>query len=161
MTEDLGVIQPVSASTVESLWGRRWGLPVFTGRRGYRPDEVEALAVVRGDEVRALATWAMVDDGATVDLVSMDAFPPGGGIGSVLLGVVVERMRNRSGVRRVELVTTNDNLGAFNFYVRHGFRLVGLQLDAIAPCREVKPSIPAVGWNGLPLLDLWVLQLEL
>jgi Acetyltransferase (GNAT) family len=64
-----------------------------------------------------------------------------------------------AGCRRVWLITTNDNLRALRFYQRRGFRLVAVHPDALARSRELKPSIPEIGLDGIPLRD--ELELEL
>ena len=59
------------------------------------------------------------------------------------------------------LVTTNDNLRALAFYQRRGFRIIAVHTDAVARSREAKPEIPAVGDNGIPILDEIELEKEL
>ncbi len=51
------------------------------------------------------------------------------------------------------LITTNDNTPALRFYQRRGFRLVALRPGAIDAARRLKPGIPAVGLDGIPLRD--------
>ncbi len=51
------------------------------------------------------------------------------------------------------LVTTNDNLRALYFYQRRGFRIVAVHRDAVMHSREIKPEIPSVADNGIPILD--------
>jgi hypothetical protein len=58
-------------------------------------------------------------------------------------------------------VTTNDNLGALRFYQRRGLRLVALHVGAVAESRRLKPSIPEVGHDGIPIRDELELELEL
>jgi crotonobetainyl-CoA:carnitine CoA-transferase CaiB-like acyl-CoA transferase len=51
------------------------------------------------------------------------------------------------------LVTTNDNLDAIRLYQRHGFRLTALHAGAVDRARELKPSIPLIGKQGIPMRD--------
>jgi DNA-3-methyladenine glycosylase I len=53
----------------------------------------------------------------------------------------------------VWLTTTNDNLTALAFYQVVGLRLCALRPDAVTGSRRLKPSIPLVGQNGIPLRD--------
>lgn len=55
------------------------------------------------------------------------------------------------GCRRAWLVTTNDNVAAFRFYQRRGWDLVALHLDALEESRRLKPTIPHIGHDGIPI----------
>ena len=66
-----------------------------------------------------------------------------------------------AGCGRVWLITTNDNLRALRFYQRRGFRLVAVHPDALERSRELKPSIPEIGLDGIPLRDELELELTL
>lgn len=54
-------------------------------------------------------------------------------------------------------MTTNDNLAAPAVYQPHAFRLVEIRPGAIDRARRVKPTIPAIGQNGIPMHDEIVL----
>jgi hypothetical protein len=58
-----------------------------------------------------------------------------------------------AGCSRVWLITTNDNLHALCFYQRRGFQLVAVHRDAVSRSRKIKPSIPLIGANGIPIRD--------
>jgi hypothetical protein len=53
-----------------------------------------------------------------------------------------EELRRR-GAKTVVLATTNDNVRALNFYMRRGYRLVRLHLDAMDGVRARKPGVPS------------------
>jgi len=56
-------------------------------------------------------------------------------------------------LKRVWLVTTNDNLAALRFYQRRNFNLVKIYPNAIRFVRKLKPGIPLIGNDGIPLRD--------
>jgi N-acetylglutamate synthase-like GNAT family acetyltransferase len=66
-----------------------------------------------------------------------------------------------SGCRRVWLITTNDNLTALAFYQKRGFVLTALHPNAVAASRKLKPEIPLVAENGIPIRDELELELRL
>jgi GNAT superfamily N-acetyltransferase len=66
------------------------------------------------------------------------------------VNAVVARARELD-CKRVQLLTTNDNLNAIGFYQKRGFELVGVNLGAIDKERALKPSIPFIGKNGIPI----------
>jgi hypothetical protein len=82
----------------------------------------------------------------------------GPSVGAVLLSTVVERAREL-GCRRLWLVTTNDNTRALRFYQRQGWDLVTVHRDAVTAARRIKPSIPLVGADAIPIRH--ELELEL
>ena len=127
--------------------------------REYLPAEVEGL-VWRdtGGTPLGLVTWCV--DGARAEIVSLDALEPGRRIGARLIKAAEEELRRR-GVRTLRVVTTNDNPRALSFYVRRGYRLLRLHLDAMDRVRRQKPRVPLTGNDGIPLRDMWELQKEL
>lgn len=62
---------------------------------------------------------------------------------------------------RLWLITTNDNVGALVFYQKAGFRLVAVYPDAVNQARKLKPQIPLVAENGIPIRDEIELALDL
>jgi len=115
--------------------------------------------VAEGDgEPAGLLTYRI--DGGDCEVVTINAFPRGAGAGTALMEAVAVAARD-AGCRRVWLITTNDNLRALRFYQRRGFRLAALHRDALARSRDLKPSIPEVGLDGIPLRDELELELTL
>ena len=105
-----------------------------------------------------LATYRI--DGDECEVVTLDAVVRRSGVGSVLLRAVADTARGH-GCNRLWLVTTNDNLAALRFYVRNGMRLVAVHRNALDRSRQLKPSIPVTGRDGIPLQDEWELELRL
>ena len=154
-----GGIETASPELIAGEWEERWGLPIVTAGRDYLPADVEGLAWRGGDgRVLGLVTWAV--DGERAEIVSLDALEPGRGVGSRLMDAAEEELRRRR-VGTLRLVTTNDNVRALSFYLRRGYRLVRLHLDAIDRVRRAKPQLPATGHDGIPLRDMWELERDL
>jgi GNAT superfamily N-acetyltransferase len=109
-------------------------------------------------DVVGLATFEL--SGPECELVTLNAFRAGQGIGSALLDRVTQAAAAH-GCRRVWLVTTNDNLAALGFYQRQGMRLVAVHPGAVDEARRVKPTIPVTGDHGIPLHDELELELRL
>ena len=100
-------------------------------------------------------------DGDACEVVSIEASPPLGGVGSRLMDRLIETARG-AGCRTVWLTTTNDNLDALRFYQRRGFRLRALREGATTRARQtLKPELPAVGSYGIPMRDELDLELEI
>jgi GNAT superfamily N-acetyltransferase len=106
-------------------------------------------ALVAGER-KGLATYRIMD--AEAELVSLDAVEPGRGVGTLLLSALTERLRAQ-GVQRLWVTTSNDNLVALAFYQKRGFRLHLVRAGAIDETRRLKPGIPLVAENGIPIRD--------
>ncbi len=98
--------------------------------------------------------------GATCEVVTLDSDLPGRGIGTRLLEEVAAAAR-AAGCSRLWLITTNDNLHALGFYQRRGFRLVAVHPDALERSRRLKPSLPLLGADRIPLRDELELEMRL
>lgn len=154
-----GRIEPVDREFIRRHWERLWGLPIVSISRTYEPEDVSGL-VWRDEwgEVQGLITWHI--EGEQAEIVTVDAFQQGRHIGGRLLDGA-EADLHRRGVRKATIVTTNDNLRAIAFYVRRGYRLVRIALDDMDRVRAIKPNIPALGPNNIPLRDMLELEKDL
>jgi ribosomal protein S18 acetylase RimI-like enzyme len=144
---------------VERFIAERWGASVVVGRgRSWNPQELPGFAAFVEERLMGLVTYEV--DGEACEIVTIDALVQGAGIGTRLLRTVEEAAR-AEGCSRLQLVTTNNNLGALAFYQKRGFRLVGLVPGAIDEARKLKPSIPLEDSEGLPIRDELHLELRL
>jgi ribosomal protein S18 acetylase RimI-like enzyme len=145
------VVRPPLAAEVDGWFERHWGGDTVVGHGTvYTMDDLECLVAVESESVVGAVTFRV--DAGVLEVVTVNADVPRRGIGRTLLESVVAEARRR-GLRRVWLTTTNDNLTALGFYQAVGFRLCALRPDAVTESRRLKPSIPLVGENGLPLRD--------
>jgi GNAT superfamily N-acetyltransferase len=112
-------------------------------------DALRLPALVAGER-EGLATYRLRGDEA--ELVTLDAAQPGKGTGTCLLDALVERLRQH-GIRRLWVTTTNDNLLGLAFYQRRVFRLRRVRPGAVEEARRLKPGIPLLAENGIPIRD--------
>ena len=144
---------------VRQLIVERWGASSVVGRgRSWDPVELPGFAAFDGQRCVGLVTYEL--DAEACEIVTIDALVEGEGIGTALLEAVKEAAQSH-GCDRVQLVTTNNNLRALAFYQKRGFRLTALVPDAIEETRRLKPSIPLVDSQGLPIRDELHLELPL
>ena len=66
---------------------------------------------------------------------------------------VVREVATESGCKRLWLITTNDNINALRFYQKRDFVLVAVHRNALELSRKLKPEIPMIGNDGIPLRD--------
>jgi GNAT superfamily N-acetyltransferase len=143
--------------------GRRvaasWGSPIVISREtAHDVRELPSFVAVDLTTGRWLGAATYALEAGDCELVCIEAFDRGAGIGTVLLDAVIVAAR-ASGARRLWLITTNDNLDALRFHQRRGFRLVRVWPDAVTRSRLRKPEIPLEGDYRIPIRD--ELELEL
>ncbi len=150
---------PEDRLQIRSFWTEHWG-DGFVVAHGdmFRPEDVEGFVALDQGQWVGLVTYALRGEG--LEIVSLDSLREGCGIGSRLIEEVAAEAR-RAGCERIFLTTTNDNLHALGFYQKRGFVLSDLRLGALEQSRKVKPGIPLIGANGIPLRDEIELEMKL
>jgi len=101
-----------------------------------------------GMTIRGLVTYIIRDDAC--EIASLNSRCWNRGVGTALVELVKAKAR-ALGCTRLQLLTTNDNINAIKFYQKRGFDLAGVNLGAIDRDRALKPSIPLIGQNGIPI----------
>jgi len=126
----------------------------------FSPAELPGVGAFDGETLVGLVSYNMNIQNAELEIVTFASDRPGKGLGSQLLASMVDLSR-RTRMRRVWLITTNDNLNALRFYQRRGFRLVALRRGAVDESRRIKPEISLVGEYGIPIHDELELEMTL
>lgn len=122
------------------------------------PHRGHGMLVRRDGRIVAALTYDMTSQG--MEVLTLNSALEGQGIGSMLILSAIEKSR-RLGCGRIWLTTSNDNLKAVSFYQRLGFRIVGVNLDAVDEERRMNPRIPTHGERGVRMRDELVLELVL
>ncbi|MFI4898088.1 MAG: GNAT family N-acetyltransferase [Phycisphaerales bacterium JB059] len=134
---------------VQRVLRQYWASTTQVARgRIFKADELPGFAAWRGDEPVGVITYDIQGD--QCEIITHNALAGHGGVGSCLLAEVRTLARER-GCKRLWLVTTNDNTQAMRFYQRRGFDFAALHKNAIAEARRLKPEIPDVGMDGVPI----------
>lgn len=87
-----------------------------------------------------------------LEITGLFSFKERIGVGKTLVNTVIELAKKKE-LERIFLVTTNDNLYAFGFWQKRGFKIIRVYPNAMEYTRQLKPSIPIIGENGIPLRD--------
>jgi len=140
---------------LDASWG---STTVIAHGCAYDAAKLPALLAEQDGVAVGLLTYSVADH--ALEVVSIDAVIPRGGVGSALLAGAADLAR-KAGARRLWLITTNDNLDALRFYQRRGMRITGVAPGALDASRALKPSIPLIGEYGIPLRDELTLELKL
>ncbi|MBU9723039.1 MULTISPECIES: GNAT family N-acetyltransferase [Bacillaceae] len=102
------------------------------------------------DKIIGLITYIFKEK--ECEIISLDSIEEGKGIGTHLVQAVENLAINRK-CKLVKLITTNDNLRALKFYQKRGFILSQIINDAVEKARKIKPEIPFIGNDGIPIRD--------
>ncbi|MGA9398616.1 MAG: GNAT family N-acetyltransferase [Anaerolineaceae bacterium] len=144
---------------VDSFIANRWSAETIVVHGSvYRPAELPGFAACIDQTPIGLVTYNI--EGNACEVVSLDSLRPRLGIGYALLDAVVTTAW-QGGCSRAWLVTTNDNTLAMRFYQRYGFVFSSIRLNAVAESRVIKPSIPLVGLDDIPIRDEIEMELGL
>jgi len=141
------------------LMRERWsGEVVVTRGKARDASLLEGFVAEIEGEPAGLAVYET--RGAESELVTLDSLREGVGVGSALVAAVANAAW-RQECRRLLVVTTNDNVRALGFYQRRGFVLTALRKGAIEKSRRIKPEIPELGCDDIPIRDELELTLAL
>jgi len=144
---------------LEGFVVERWGAPTVVGHgRTYLVAELPGFVALEDDEPIGLVTFTIEDEAC--EIVTIDSLRERKGVGTALVRAVVDEA-SEAGCRRVWLITTNNNLRMLRFAQKRGFALVALHPRAVDDSRRLKPEIPVLGANGIPIRDELELELPL
>ena len=138
---------------------QHWGsTKIITRGRIHHADALPGFTAMQGDKPIGLVTYQI--EGSQCEIVTMNSLVKGIGIGSALITAVKDAAVSAK-CKRLWLITTNDNLAALRFYQKRGFQLVAVHRNALEKARKLKPEIPLVGIDGIPLRDEIELEMPL
>ncbi|WP_029059105.1 GNAT family N-acetyltransferase [Stappia stellulata] len=136
---------------VVDLLTRRWTSPEIL-IEGEMIDGSRLPGFLAEDDGEVAGLVTLIKRDAEWEILTLDSLSRWSGVGTLLLNSVVGSAVE-SGIRRLLVRTSNDNLDAFRFYQRRGFRLEKVVPGAIDEERKLKPEIPLSGEYGIPIHD--------
>ena len=87
-----------------------------------------------------------------LEVVTLHSAIEGQWLGSALLKAA-QAVANSNKCRRMWLITTNDNTHAIRFYQKRGMVITAVYPNALTHSRTLKPEIPLIGNDGIPIRD--------
>ena len=138
------------------FWKEHWGdEEMIVHGDVFRPEQLGGFAT---EDWSGVITYFIQNDAC--EIISLNSLKENRGVGTALIDETINEAR-RQNCRRLFLVTTNDNLHALGFYQRRGFELAALRRGAVDAARQIKPGIPPIGMNDIPLRDEIELEISL
>ena len=158
-TFDIRSVDEIGPERIGSFLEQRWGSRLVVSRGNlHDAAALPGFFACHHERIIGLATYHIV--GPACELVTLDSDVEGIGVGSALI-TAVRTAALAANCRRLWLITTNDNLPALRFYQKRGFRITAVHPNALAYSRQLKPQIPLIGLDGIPLRDEIELEMSL
>jgi GNAT superfamily N-acetyltransferase len=150
---------PTDRDWVARHVAEHWGAEIVVAHGTlYYPAALAGFVAEVDGKVAGLVTFHI--EGDACGIVTLDSQIEGKGVGTALVEVV-KAAASAAGCLRLWLITTNDNLHALGFYQKRGFRLVAVHPGAVNAARKLKPEIPLIGNDGIPIRDEIELEIVL
>lgn len=124
---------------------------VSKGRKSYPQKSPGFIAVDSDGSYAGLLSYEQ-RPGNEAEITLFEAAQEGKGTGSKLMHIALKHFKKK-GFSRVYVTATNNNYQAFKFYQYSGFKPVAIYPGAMKAARRIKPSIPKICSNGLPIND--------
>jgi Acetyltransferases len=146
------LIQPINEEyreEVNRILKNEWAAPIVI-TKGNKIDTsiLPGFLFIENDIVKGVITFQILEK--QCEIVTLNSLEENKGIGTILINAVIETSRKKN-CERVFLITTNDNTDAIRFYQRKGFDLAAVHINAMEVSRKLKPSIPMLGMNNIPI----------
>jgi ribosomal protein S18 acetylase RimI-like enzyme len=144
-------IEDLPKNKIIDFFKLHWGSPEMVISSGvYDCSVLDGFAVVKEEVITGLITYIIKDN--ECEIISLDSVAEGRGIGTSLVQEV-EKLAVEKKCELIKLITTNDNLHALKFYQKRGYFLSRIINNAVEEARKIKPEIPYIGNNGIPIRD--------
>lgn len=148
------LIQPIEEadlSTITTYVTEHWGeTALVVHGEVFHMQDLDGVKAVLNDSIVGFLHYQVRDE--ECEILTLASLHDGIGVGSALLDSVEHIARNNH-CRILSLITTNDNLHALGFYQRRGFYFAELFPGQVDLSRKIKPSIPEMGMNNIPIRD--------
>ena len=103
---------------------------------------------IKNEVIEGVATYNIENE--ECEIVTLNSFKDNIWIGTTLIEGVLN-VAKKTNCKRLWLITTNDDINAIRFYQKKGFDLKAAHINAMELSRKLKPSIPLIGMDTIPI----------
>lgn len=144
-------IRPDDREWIKKFMLDAWGSELVVSRGViHQAWQLPGFIAHRKRKLAGLVTYNI--EGSQCEIVTLDSTMENIGVGWANIQAVREVAR-KAGCTRLWLITTNDNIHAIRYYQKRGFTIAAVHVNALEHSRKLKPQIPLIGNEGLPLRD--------
>jgi N-acetylglutamate synthase-like GNAT family acetyltransferase len=128
-----------------------WGSEIVVAHGTiFHPAEMPGFGIFIEEQLKGLITYHI--ENGSCEIITLNSWKEAEGFGTSLIEEV-KLQAVQAGCRRLWLITTNDNTHALTFYQKRGFIISDIRISALEASRSLKPEIPLIGSNGIPIRD--------
>ena len=125
------------------------GIHIAVHRKLFDLRELPCLIALSEQKELLGYCYYRIDDNEC-EIMAIESITPNFGVGSSLVRAIIRKAVDGK-CKRIYLQTTNDNTHAFRFYQRLGFSLSAVRINEIDYSRQIKPTIPILGADDIPI----------
>lgn len=142
-------ISDADKNLISDFITENWGSK-FSVSKGQIHDTVNLPGFIckQKSEIAGLVTYHIEND--ECEIVTLDSKINNKGLGTQLIQKVIE-VAKENHCNRVWLITTNDNFRVIRFYQKREFDWIGFYRDVMDESRKLKPEIPRLGNDDIPI----------
>jgi len=85
------------------------------------------------------------------EIISLNSKLEGIGVGTALKKII--SLAKGMSLKRLWVITSNDNIHSIRFYQKRGFHLIAVHPNAVNGSRKLKPNIPHIDIEEIPIQD--------
>lgn len=153
------LLEPGEKTWVSSVLTNLFGSSrLVTKGKTYEGTEQPGFVAVQNNRNVGIVLYTKIEE--EIEILTINSLHPGKGIGTKLLDAIKEKAKSE-GVKKLTVITTNDNTNAMHFYQKRGFVFTALYVNALEKSRQLKPEIPEIGIDGIALRDELELEYKL
>jgi len=128
-----------------------WGSVRIVSRgKLYQADILPGFMATMDKVPTGLVTFNI--EAGSCEIITLNSRREGIGIGAALIEAVRLKALD-AGCNRLWLTTSNDNTHALRFYQRRDFVIRAIHTNAVIESRKLKPEIPILGYDSIPIRD--------
>lgn len=134
---------------VNKIVKEEWAGPiVITKGISHDTSNYNGFVSIENDELLGYILYDIRED--KCEIIVLQSLLENHGIGTELINTVIN-VAKENNCKCVWLITTNDNMHAIRYYQKFGFELNSVYINALDISRKMKPSIPLIGNDEIPL----------
>ncbi len=143
---------------VVSLLTKQWRSTIIVSKgKSHQANKLSGFIALVDNNKVGLITYSIENNDC--EIITLDSLIEIKRKGTALVEKIKEVEKEKN-CKRVWLVTTNDNMKALHFYQKRGFALSALYPNALEQSRKLKPEIPKIGIDNIPLRDEIELEIK-
>lgn len=130
---------------------KEWGASYIAAHgKIYYAEKMDGFVAIQNKKVVGVVFYNLSKH--ECEIVALISEIENNGIGTALIKSVQD-LAIENKCKRLFLTTTNDNIRALAFYQKRGFTISNIYVDAVKESRKLKPQIPLIADNGIPIRD--------